>query len=48
MYSVAYKQTGQILAKGLSLEGVDVWMTRNELKYGSIRLVGMTIIVSDK
>ena len=48
MYSVVSKHTGQILAKNLSLEGVDLWMTENESKYDSIRVVGMTIIVTDK
>ncbi len=48
MYSVVSKQTGQVLAKNLSLEGVDLWMTKNESRFESIRVVGMTIIVTDK
>jgi hypothetical protein len=47
MYSVICERTGQILAKKLTLDGVDKWVARNESKYGSIRAVGMTIFVVD-
>ena len=46
MYSVVCKRTGQILAKNLTLDGVDSWVSRNEAKYASIHTVGMTIFVS--
>jgi len=46
MYSVICKLTGKILAKNLTLDGVDTWVARNESKYGSIRAVGMTIFCS--
>jgi len=47
MYSVICKRTGQVLAKNLTLDGVDTWVARNESKYASIRAVGMTIFVAD-
>ncbi len=46
MYCVICKVTGQILAKNLTLDGVDSWVARNESKYSSIRAVGMTIFVT--
>lgn len=45
MYSVVCKQTGEILAKNLTLDGVDTWVARNESRYLSIRTVGMTVFV---
>ena len=47
MYSVIYKQTGQVLASNLTLDGVDTWVARNEATYSSIRVVGMTVFVTD-
>ena len=47
MYSVVYKSTGQVLAKNLTLDGVDTWVARNEGKYVSLRFVGMTVFVAD-
>jgi len=47
MYSVVYQRTGQVLATNLTLDGVDTWVSRNESKYASIHVVGMTIFVSD-
>ena len=47
MYSVVYKLTGQVLAKNLTLDGVDTWVARNESRYASIHVVGMTIFVAD-
>ena len=46
MYSVICERTGQVLAKQLTLDGVDKWVSRNESKYGNIRAVGMTIFCS--
>ena len=46
MYSVICKRTGQILAKNLTLDGVDSWIARNESKYAMILTVGMTIFVA--
>ena len=45
MYSVVCKQTGQVLAKNLTLDGVDTWISRNESRYASIHTVGMTVFV---
>ena len=47
MYSVVCKRTGKVLAKNLTLDGVDTWVARNEAKYASIHAVGMTIFVAD-
>lgn len=46
MYSVVCKKTGEILAKNLTLDGVDTWISRNESRYISIRTVGMTVFVA--
>jgi hypothetical protein len=48
MYRVICKRTGQVLAKNLTLDGVDKWVARNEAKYASIHAVGMTIFVEDE
>jgi len=48
MYRVICKRTGQVLAKNLTLDGVDKWVARNESKYASIHAVGMTIFVVDE
>jgi hypothetical protein len=48
MYRVICKRTGQVLAKNLTLDGVDKWVARNESKYASIHAVGMTIFVIDE
>ena len=47
MYCVICKRTGKVLAKNLTLDGVDTWVARNESKYASIHAVGMTIFVAD-
>ena len=47
MYSVICKETGKILARNLTLDGVDKWVARNESRYATIRAVGMTIFVAD-
>ena len=47
MYRVVCKRTGQVLAKNLTLDGVDTWVARNESKYASIHAVGMTIFVTE-
>ena len=46
MYSVVFKQTGQVLAHHLTLDAVDTWVARNESKYASISFVGMTVFVA--
>ncbi|SDI36221.1 hypothetical protein [Propionivibrio dicarboxylicus] len=46
MYSVICKKTGEILAKNLTLDGVDTWISRNESRYMSVRTVGMTVFVA--
>jgi hypothetical protein len=48
MYTVVYQRTGQVLAKNLTLDGVDNWVSRNEAKYPKIHTVGMTIFVADE
>ncbi len=48
MYSVICKNTGQILAKNLTLDEVDRWVAKNEAKFESIRTVGMTIFVTNE
>ena len=47
MYTVVFKQTGQILASSLTLEGVDAWVTKYESIYTNMQTVGMTIFVLD-
>ena len=47
MYSVVCKQTGQILAKNLTLDGVDTWVAKHASQYASIQTVGMTVFVFD-
>lgn len=46
MYSVVCKNTGQVLARNLTLDEVDRWVAKNEAKFASIRTVGMTIFVA--
>ena len=46
MYSVVCKKTGEILAKNLTLDGVDTWISRSESRYTSVRTVGMTVFVA--
>ena len=48
MYSVVCKQTGQILAKNLTLDAVDSWVSKHASQYANIQTVGMTIFVLDK
>lgn len=45
MYSVVCKKTGQVLAKNLTLDGVDTWVAKHESSYATIQTVGMTIFV---
>jgi hypothetical protein len=45
MYSVVCQRTGQVLARNLTLDGVDTWVAKNESKYASMHTVGMTIFV---
>ena len=47
MYSVVCKKTGEVLAKNLTLDGVDTWVSKHESNYASIKTVGMTIFVTD-
>ena len=47
MYSVVCKKTGKVLAKNLTLDGVDTWVSKHESNYASIQTVGMTIFVID-
>jgi hypothetical protein len=48
MYTVIHQRTGQVLAKNLTLDAVDHWVSRNESKYPKIHTVGMTIFVADE
>lgn len=45
MYTVVSKQTGEVLAKNLTLDAVDAWVARNESRYTTVKTVGMTIFV---
>ncbi len=47
MYTVVYQRTGQVLAKNLTLDAVDNWISRNESKYPKFHTVGMTIFVAE-
>ena len=45
MYQIVLELTGAVLAKSLTLDGVDQWLERNKATYFNLRTVGMTVFV---
>ncbi len=46
MYQIVVETTGAILAKSLTLDGVDQWLERHKAEYCNLRTVGMTVFVT--
>ncbi len=44
MYQIVVETTGAVLAKGLTLDGVDQWLERHKVEYCNLRTVGMTVL----
>ena len=45
MYQIVLELTGAVLAKSLTLDGVDQWLERHKATYFNLRTVGMTVFV---
>ena len=45
MYQIIVESTGAVLAKSLTLDGVDQWLERHKAEYFNIRTTGMTVYV---
>lgn len=45
MYQIVLEVTGAVLAKSLTLDGVDQWLERHKATYFNLRTVGMTVFV---
>lgn len=46
MYQIVVETTGAILAKSLTLDGVDQWLERHKAEYCNLRTAGMTVFVA--
>ncbi len=46
MYQIVVETTGAVLAKALTLDGVDQWLERHKAEYCNLRTVGMTVFVA--
>ena len=45
MYQIVLELTGAVLAKSLTLDGVDQWLERHKATYFNLRTAGMTVFV---